>query len=83
LNVFDNPILVLEANTPPLASIVVVEIKRPMRDDASTGEKDDPIEQALGYLQRVRDGKVQTKAGRLIRRKPATDRFVRMDRRED
>jgi hypothetical protein len=66
LNVFDNPILVSEGNKLPLASIVVVEIKRPMRNDASAGEDKDPIEQALGYLDRIRRGKVQTKSGRPI-----------------
>lgn len=66
LNVYDNPILVSENETPPLGSIVVVEIKRPMRNDAQSGEEKDPIEQALGYLQRVRDGKALTPSGRPI-----------------
>ncbi|MEW6172195.1 MAG: ATP-binding protein [Bacillota bacterium] len=66
LNVFDNPILVSEGNKLPLASIVVIEIKRPMRDDAAKGEDKDPVEQALGYLDRIRHGKVMTASGRLI-----------------
>lgn len=66
LNVFDNPILVAEGNKLPMASIVVVEIKRPMRNDASQGEEKDPIEQALGYLKRIRDGQVKTPSGRPI-----------------
>ncbi len=66
LNVFDNPILVSEGTRLPLASIVVVELKRPMRNDATEGEEKDPIEQALGYLERIRDGKVTTAAGRQI-----------------
>jgi len=66
LNVFDNPILVSEGHKLPLASIVVVEIKRPMRNDAAGGEEKDPIEQALGYLDRIRRGKVQTASGRPI-----------------
>ena len=66
LNKFDNPILVADSSTPPLASIVVVEIKRPMRNDAKEGETKDPIEQALGYLDRIRNGTVQTKQGRPI-----------------
>lgn len=32
-----------------MASIVVVEIKRPMRNDTAEGEDKDPIEQALGF----------------------------------
>ena len=68
LSVFDNPILVSEGSKLPLASIVVIEIKRPMRNDASVGEVDDPIEQALGYLERIREGKVKTASGRPIPR---------------
>jgi len=44
LNVYDNPILVSESKRLPLASITVVEIKRPMRNDAKSGEEKDPIE---------------------------------------
>lgn len=66
LNVFDNPVLVSEGSRLPPASLVVVEIKRPMRNDASQGEEKDPIEQALGYLDRIRQGKVTTAEGRPI-----------------
>ena len=66
LNVCDNPILVSEKQTLPLASITVIEIKRPMRNDAKPGEEKDPIEQALGYLNRIRKGQVTTASGRLI-----------------
>lgn len=66
LNVYDNPILVSEKQTLPLASITVIEIKRPMRNDAKSGEEKDPIEQALGYLNRIRKGKVTTANGRPI-----------------
>lgn len=66
LNVFDNPTLVSEGSSTPSASIVIVEVKRPMRDDAESGEKKDPIEQTLGYLDRVRQGQVLTSSGRPI-----------------
>ncbi len=66
LSVYDNPLLVNDGDNLPLASITVVEIKRPMRNDAKAGEEKDPIEQALGYLKRVRNGTVTTEAGRLI-----------------
>jgi len=45
-----------------------VEIKRPMRNDARAGEEKDPIEQALGYLDRIRKGGAQTSSGRPIPR---------------
>lgn len=66
LNVCDNPILVSEKQSLPLASITVVEIKRPMRNDAKAGEEKDPIEQALGYLDRIRSGTAKTANGLLI-----------------
>ncbi|HZK69524.1 MAG TPA: hypothetical protein VFC36_08030, partial [Paludibacter sp.] len=66
LNVFDNPLLVNDGQSLPLASITVIEIKRPMRDDAKAGEEKDPIEQTLGYLERIRQGKVKTEKGRQI-----------------
>lgn len=64
LYVEDNPILVSEEERPPFASLTIIEIKRPMRNDATEGEGKDPIEQCLGYLKRIREGKVTTKNGR-------------------
>jgi hypothetical protein len=66
LNIYDTPILVTEKQTLPLASITVIEIKRPMRNDVKSGEDKDPIEQALKYLKRIRDGQVRTANGRPI-----------------
>ena len=66
LNVCDNPILVSEKQSLPLATITVIEIKRPMRNDAKAGEEKDPIEQALGYLDRIRSGTAKTANGLLI-----------------
>lgn len=68
LNVFDEPLLVTDGQRLPLASIVIVEIKRPMRNDAAAGEDKDPIEQALGYLERIRSGQARTANGRPIPR---------------
>jgi hypothetical protein len=59
-----SPVLAAEGETLPLPSIVVVEIKRPMRDDASEGK--DPIQQTLDYVKRVRSGGVRTAVGRPI-----------------
>ncbi|WP_252177263.1 hypothetical protein [Endozoicomonas sp. 4G] len=66
LNVCDNPILVSDKKNLPLASITVVEIKRPMRNDAAQGEEKDPIDQALTYLDRIREGQAKTANGLLI-----------------
>ncbi len=66
LKVEDVPILVSEGEHMPLASIVVIEFKRPMRNDASAAADKDPLYQALRYLERVREGKVRTASGRPI-----------------
>ena len=57
IRVFENPLLVGEGE-PQLASITVIEIKRPMREGFQAGEKEskDPILQSLGYLRRLRKG---------------------------
>lgn len=68
IRTYDNPLLFSESRGAPLASIVVVEIKRPMRNDMKAGEEKDPIEQALKYVQRTRDGGVKTVDGRPIPR---------------
>ncbi|MFT4264079.1 MAG: hypothetical protein QM572_11905 [Nocardioides sp.] len=60
----DTPFLTAEGETLPLASIVVIEFKRPMRNDATEGK--DPIAQTLEYVKRVRDGGVRTSSGRPI-----------------
>jgi hypothetical protein len=46
----------------PFSSIVVVEFKRPARDDY-TDEKN-PIKQVFDYIRRVREGKAKDRAGR-------------------
>ena len=66
LQLTDVPMLVAEGERMPLASITVVEIKRPMRSDAGAGADKDPIEQALTYLEKVREGRVMTASGRPI-----------------
>lgn len=68
LSVYDEPILVAEGDRLPLASIIVVGIKRPMRNDARAGEEKGPVEQALGYFERIRRGQAQTSSGRPIPR---------------
>ncbi|MFG3689542.1 ATP-binding protein [Micromonospora sp. NPDC047740] len=70
LQVCDSPMLVAEGTKLPLASIIVVEIKRPMRADSK--QDGGPISQALGYLDKVRQGKVRTTQGRPI---PASDQI--------
>lgn len=60
----DSPVLAAEGQKLPLPSIVVVEIKRPMRKDAT--EDKNPIQQCLDYVKRIRAGGVLTTTGRPI-----------------
>ncbi len=69
----DTPVLAAEGEKLPLASIVVVEIKRPMRNDASEGN--DPIAQCIDYVKRVRSGGVLTASGRPIPPSPEPPAF--------
>jgi hypothetical protein len=68
--IIDAPVLASDGETMPLSSIVVIEIKRPLRNDATADDRD-PIQQALEYVKRVRAGTVFTASGRPI---PASDR---------
>lgn len=58
------PVLASEGRQVPLQSIVVVELKRPMRADS--GEANNPIMQCLRYVKNVRKGAVKTASGRPI-----------------
>lgn len=60
----NSPVLASEGQKLPLPSIVVVEIKRPMRKDAT--EDKNPIQQCLDYVKRIRAGGVMTATGRPI-----------------
>lgn len=66
LEVFDTPTLISEIQGFPLAAITVIELKKPMRNNMSEGEDKNPLEQVLGYLDRVRKGGVLTAEGRPI-----------------
>lgn len=65
VRVWDTPLFMSEQQQQ--ASLTVVEIKRPMRNDFVAGkdEEDDPVLQSLDYLRRLREG-AATVEGRLI-----------------
>jgi hypothetical protein len=76
LKVFDVPQLFSESSKMPSASLVIIEIKRPMKKEAKAGEKDDPIEQAMGYLKQIREGGITSATGRPIHRSEKTPGFL-------
>jgi len=61
---FDRPIAVVEGEAPYSSGIVVFEFKRPMRKDYRAD--DNPIDQVLGYVQKIRRDKAETPGGRQI-----------------
>ncbi|WP_375701290.1 hypothetical protein [Bartonella sp. AA81SXKL] len=69
-SIYWNPLLVSDSKegleSPTLASLTIVEIKRPMRNDAEAGTDKDPIEQVFTYLEKIREGEVRTPKGRPI-----------------
>ncbi|MBY3259848.1 ATP-binding protein [Rhizobium laguerreae] len=67
LNIYDNPHLFGDNDTAVQAAITIVEIKRPMRDAYRAGEKKDPLEQALGYLRKIRAGSNISTLGRQLK----------------
>lgn len=66
LNAYNNPMLFNEKQSNPFASLTIIELKRPMRDDASEEKSKSPIAQVLDYLDRIRKGNVTTANGRPI-----------------
>ena len=63
LVIFNNPLAVVEGEA-PYSSIVIVEFKRPMRNKYSDDEN--PISQVIGYVKKIREGKMLDKSGRVI-----------------
>lgn len=51
---------------PPFSAIVLIEFKRPARDDYSGKEGKNPIEQVYGYVEAIKAGKVVDRQGRPI-----------------
>ena len=63
LVIFNCPIAYSEDDY-PYGSVVIVEFKRPERDDYS--EKRNPISQVLNYVERIRNGQAKNANGRRI-----------------
>ncbi|WP_297930581.1 hypothetical protein [uncultured Coprobacter sp.] len=57
---FDNRFALSESQNNPFPSVVIVEFKRPMRNEYSQDEKN-PIEQVLSYIKEIRSDKKHLK----------------------
>lgn len=55
---------ILFAEDPPVGSVILLEFKRPGRDDYTAG--DNPIEQLLEYVLDIRDGKCTDSKGSVV-----------------
>ncbi|MGO9597350.1 MAG: hypothetical protein ACLP7Q_04950, partial [Isosphaeraceae bacterium] len=67
--IFDRPIAFSESG-PPLTSIVIIEFKRPLRNDYDDNEN--PISQVYKYVSELKAGKVLDHRGRPINISPQT-----------
>ena len=59
--VFDKACAFAPATDPPFPAIVIVEFKRPMRDDYT--EDNNPVTQVLDYVRDIREGRAKTQDG--------------------
>ena len=61
----DNPVAVSDQDTGEMYnSIVIIELKRPMRDDYK--QNDNPCDQLIGYVEKIRDQQAKDRSGRII-----------------
>ena len=65
LLIFNRPIAFADSG-PPFSAIVIVEFKRPARDDYSEKEKKNPITQVYDYIDILKESKALDKRGRPI-----------------
>ena len=70
LIIFNNPCAFVDQKS-DFSSIVIVEFKRPMRNDY-TGEDDNPIAQVYSYIRELRNGNKLDKNGRPVKIKQNT-----------
>jgi hypothetical protein len=71
LIIFDQPSAFVD-DDPPFTSVVILEFKRPARNDYT--EEENPINQVYGYVRKIKQGKAQDRLGRPLN-VPAHVRF--------
>jgi hypothetical protein len=62
--IFNNPVAFVEGESQPYSSIVILEFKRPMREQYEA--KDNPITQVLGYIRKIKSSTFTDKNGRPV-----------------
>jgi hypothetical protein len=69
LLIFNNPFAFAELTAPAYGSIVIVEFKRPERDDYT--DEENPITQVYGYVRDIKAGKVKDRHGKTLTLPPS------------
>ncbi len=62
LLIFDRPFAFADSG-PPFSAIVIIEFKRPARDDYSGKEEKNPIAQVYDYIELLKEGKAKDRRG--------------------
>ena len=65
LIIMDNPVVLVNQESKPYNSIVIIEFKRPMRNDYNENDNN-PISQVIKYVKKIRSGKAIDRNGRPI-----------------
>ncbi|MBF4695099.1 hypothetical protein [Fusibacter ferrireducens] len=65
LLIMDNPVVLVNQESKPYNSIVIIEFKRPMRNDYNDVDNN-PISQVIKYVKKIRSGKAVDRNGRPI-----------------
>lgn len=71
LAIFGHPFAFADSS-PKFGSVVLVEFKRPMRDDYSDKDGKNPIQQVYNYVELIKSGKAKDRKGRQIIVPPGT-----------
>jgi hypothetical protein len=74
--VFDNPMAFVDGENEDYSSVVIIEFKRPMRNDYRNEEKKNPIDQVLDYILNIQSGSHTDGHGRLIQVTEQTPFYV-------
>lgn len=72
LLIFKHRFAFVEQDNEPYSTFVIVEFKRPDRNDYSWSEGKNPIDQISDYIDEIRTGKVRDRLGRQVNFRPGT-----------
>ena len=62
--IFDKPFAFTDEDRQPFRNITIIEFKRPGKNNYA--DKDNPIQQVIGYMDEILSGKIKTRDGKTI-----------------